>query len=52
MTKYFIAKQLVFLHYKIIFLVGDTLTNMGYYLIPWAPAICDFRLGHQVLARL
>lgn len=51
MTKHFIAKQLVFLHHKI-FLVGDILTKMGYYLIPWAPTTYAFRLGLLVLAHL
>ena len=47
----FYSKQLVFLHHKI-FLVGDTLTKMGYYLIPWAPTTYAFRLGLLVLAHL
>ena len=50
MIKHFIDKQLVFLHHKIFF-VGDTLTKMGYYLIPWA-TIYAFRLGLLVLAHL
>ena len=52
MTKHFIAKQLVFLHHKIIFLVGDTWTNISYYLIPWAPTTHAFRLELLVPAHL